>query len=150
MPSGFRYHALRISGILLVLLGILHLAVTPTIASFVRRATLPAYSAWLTPPMLLNHVVVGVLLLPLGVLTAYAAPHAARGAGWALMVVRSTALAVAALPVTLFWLMGRRYFAAVPFQVATGIVCVGAVLVVLAAFWPMRPGAEVAGSKRGR
>lgn len=53
---------------------------------------------WITPLMLLNHVVVGLLLLPLKILTVYAAPHAAGGVRWALVVSRATAVTVAA-----FW-----------------------------------------------
>lgn len=89
--------------------------------------------------MVLNHVVVGILLLPLGALTFIAASHAASGVGWALVVVRLTALAVASLPIALFWLMGARYFEAVPFMVATGIVCLASAALLAAAFWPVGP-----------
>ncbi len=88
--------------------------------------------------MLLNHVVVGFLLLPLAVLTFYAAPHAASGARWANVVVRVAAVAVATLPMALFALMGARYFEAVPFVAATAIVCLAAVVLLVAAFWPAR------------
>jgi hypothetical protein len=88
--------------------------------------------------MLLNHVVVGILLLPLGGLIAYAAPHAAKGARWALVVSRVTALTVAALPPTLVLVMGTRDFQAVPFLCATGIVCAASIVLLLAAFWPFR------------
>ena len=89
-------------------------------------------------PMLLNHIVVGILLLPLGVLTTYAAPHAARGEGWALWICRATALAIASLPVVLFALMGRQYFGAPMFLIATGLVCVASATLAVAAWWPVR------------
>jgi hypothetical protein len=101
-----RFWILRFSGILLVVLGVLHLAVTSSISRMITIAARPTALAWLRPPMLLNHVVVGILLLPLGVLTAYAAPHAGRGDRWAVVIARATALTVAALPPTLFFLMG--------------------------------------------
>src|ERR1700692_1386173 len=124
MTEHMRVLVLRTSGILLCALGLLHLAVTPFIARLVAGAALPTAVDWLTPPMLLNHVVVGILLLPLGVLTTYAAAHAAS---WAKVVTRAVALSVATLPPTLFWVMGTRYFRAVPFQVATGIVCIASI-----------------------
>ena len=133
MPARMRVLILRTSGILLCVLGLLHLAVTPLIARLVADAARPTDADWLTPPMLLNHIVVGILLLPLGVLTAYAAPHETP---WAKVVTRAVALAVATLPPTLFSLMGTQYFGAVPFQVATGIVCVASVTLLAAAFWP--------------
>jgi len=115
----------------------LHLAATPHIRQLVQGAALPAAADWLVPPMLLNHIVVGVLLLPLGFLTAYAAPHAARGEAWAIVISRCTALTIAPLPPTLFWVMGTRYFGAILFQVATGILCIGSVVLLVAAFWPV-------------
>jgi hypothetical protein len=136
MPYRLRLEILRISGVMLVVLGCLHLAVTSHIAQLVRRGALENAIDWLTPPMLLNHVVVGILLLPLGILTVYAAPEATRGVRWALMVCRTTAVTIASLPPTLFALMGSRYFGAVPFQIATGIVCVVSGVLLCAAFWP--------------
>jgi hypothetical protein len=122
-----RSRVLRAAGILLMALGIVHLVATPHIAALVRHSASPTSARWLTPPMLLNHILVGVLLIPLGYLTAYAAPHAVSGASWAQVVVRTTALSVATLPVALFALMGRRYYFDAPLFV------LGAVLTVIVA-----------------
>ena len=85
--------------------------------------------------MLLNHILVGVLLIPLGYLTAYAAPHAVSGASWAQVVVRSIALSVATLPVILFALMGTRYYLAAPFFVlGAALTVVVAVTLLIVAF----------------
>ena len=121
---------------MLAALGILHLAVTPHIAHLIRGSTTREAAAWLVPPMLLNHVVLGILLLPLGGLTAYAAPYAARGDRWALVVSRATAAAIATLPVTLFVIMGTRYFAAPAFVVASAILSGACLALLAAAFWP--------------
>lgn len=121
---------------MLTVLGILHLAVTPFIARLISENVTEAVAIWLTPPMLLNHVVVGILLLPLGILTFYAAASAVAGERWALIVTRVSAITVAALPLVLFLVMGTRYFGAIPFVVATMIVCVAAVALLAAAFWP--------------
>jgi hypothetical protein len=127
---------MRLSGLLLVFLGVLHLAVTPIIANLIADNVTPSVSEWLKPPMLLNHVVVGILLLPLGFLTFYAAPFAVKGEKWARVVTRTTALTVMALPLVLALLMGDRYFGAIPFVIATVIVSVAAMLLILAAFFP--------------
>jgi hypothetical protein len=74
---------------------------------------------------------VGVLLLPLGFLTFYAAPHSDR---WAQVIVRTTALTVATLPLTLLWLMGVRYFDAPLFVVGFLLVVAASVTLLLAAF----------------
>src|SRR5256885_15469031 len=110
MRSSTRLRLLVAADILLLALGIFHLLATPHIALLFRHSASPASAQWLPPPMLLNHILVGVLLIPLGYLTTYAAPHAVSGASWAQVVVRTTALSVATLPVALFALMGTRYY----------------------------------------
>jgi hypothetical protein len=130
-----RLRLLRGAGILLVTLGIVHLLATPHIATLVRSSAVPSAAQWLTPPMLLNHILVGVLLIPLGFLTAYAAPQAANGASWAQVVVRTTALSVAALPIALFALMGTRYYFDAPlFVLGAALTVIVAVILLIVAF----------------
>ena len=130
-----RLRLLRGAGILLVALGVVHLLATPHIATLVRQSASPASARWLTPPMLLNHILVGVLLIPLGYLTAYAAPHAVSGASWGQVVVRTTALSVATLPVALFALMGTRYYFAAPlFVLGAALTVIVAVTLLVVAF----------------
>jgi hypothetical protein len=130
-----RQRLLRGAGILLVTLGIVHLLATPHIATLVRSAAIPSSAQWLTPPMVLNHILVGVLLIPLGFLTAYAAPHAVSGASWARVVVRTTALSVAALPIALFALMGTRYYFDAPlFVLGAALTVIVAVILLVVAF----------------
>ena len=136
MSARIRSTMLRIGGGLLVALGILHLLVTPHIAHLIRGSTSREAATWLVPPMLLNHVVLGILFLPLGGLTAYSAPYAARGDRWALVVSRAIAAAIATLPVTLFVIMGTRYFEALAFVVASAILSAACLALLAAAFWP--------------
>jgi hypothetical protein len=140
MSVQLRKFILKSGGVLLIILGVLHLAVTPFIARLISDNVTEAVAAWLTPPMLLNHIVVGILLLPLGFFTLYAAPSAVVGELWALIVTRISAVTVAILPSVLFLLMGGRYFGAVPFVAATTIVCAAALALLAAAFWPNRTG----------
>ena len=130
-----RLRLLRGAGILLVTLGIVHLLATPHIATLVEQSAPSAAVRWLTPPMLLNHILVGVLLIPLGYLTIYAAPHAVSGASWAQVVVRTIALSVATLPVALFALMGTRYYFAAPlFVLGAALTVIVAVTLLVVAF----------------
>jgi hypothetical protein len=122
--------------LLLLLLGIVHLVATPHIATLIRHSASTSAADMLVPPMLLNHVLVGLLLLPLGFLTFYAASHSAP---WAQMIVRATALTVATLPLTLLVLMGVRYFDAPLFVVGFLLVVAASVTLLLAAFTRPRP-----------
>ena len=119
---------------LLILLGIVHLAATPHIVTLIRHSASTAAAARLTPPMLLNHILVGLLLFPLGYLTVYAAPYSSAGLAWAQAIVRATALTVATLPVTLLALMGVRYFDAPLFVVGFFLVVAASVTLLVAAF----------------
>jgi hypothetical protein len=69
MRASLRLRLLRGGGMALICLGLVHLLATRHIAVLIRRSTAAAVAEWLTPPMLLNHVLVGVLLIPLGYLT---------------------------------------------------------------------------------
>jgi hypothetical protein len=98
--------------------------------------------------MLLNHILVGLLLFPLGYLTFYAAPSAAAGHAWAQVIVRATALTVATLPVTLLALMGVRYFDAPLFLLGTALVVLASATLLVAAFSRSRGKSSTTGSDR--
>jgi hypothetical protein len=83
--------------------------------------------------MLLNHVLVGALLIPLGYLAVYAAPHSVRGEPWAQTIVRTVSVAATALPIALFSLMGKPYFLDAPLFVVGAALTVVAVLALLVA-----------------
>jgi hypothetical protein len=134
MSGSTHVRLLRGSGVLLILLGLVHLVATPHISQLIHQLALPDAAALLTPPMLLNHILVGLLLLPLGYLTFYAAPHAAASAKWAQIIVRTTALSVATMPLVLLALMGTRYFGAPMFVLGTILVMAAAVTLLVAAF----------------
>ncbi len=135
MSASTHARLLRGSGVLLLLLGVVHLVATPHIASLIRNSTSYEAAEQLIPPMLLNHVLVGVLLLPLGYLTSYAAPHSAARARWAQVIVRTTAVTVAMLPIALFVLMGKRYYLGAPlFVLGAALVVAAAVTLLVVAF----------------
>jgi hypothetical protein len=133
MSASLRLRLLRGGGAGLIILGLVHLLATPHIATLLRRSTTAAVGEWLTPPMLLNHVLVGVLLIPLGYLTLYAAPDAVRGSSWAQMTVRTVSISAASLPIAIFSLMGRPYFLDAPLFVLGVALTVAAVLLLLVA-----------------
>jgi hypothetical protein len=123
------------AGTLLITLGIVHLLATPHIAMLIQHSASAEAASRLMPPMLLNHVLVGVLLVPLGYLTLYAASDAVNGAPWARVVVRTTALAVVTLPIALFAFMGTRYYFDAPLFVAgAGLAVIVAVTMLVVAF----------------
>ena len=131
MSVTFRLRLLRCGGAGLVILGVVHLIATPHIASLIRRSTTVAVAQWLIPPMLLNHILVGVLLIPLGYLAVYAAPHSVHGASWARMIVRTVSICAATLPIALLSLMATPYFLGAPLFVAGAALTMAVPLVLL-------------------
>ena len=102
MSTPTRVRLLRGSGLLLLLLGIVHLVATPHIAALIRHSA-----------------------------SQGAADNPDR---WAQVIVRTTAVTVATLPLTLLALMGVRYFDAPLFVVGFLLVVAASVTLLLAAF----------------
>lgn len=117
---------LAICGFTLIVVAIIHLWISPLLYAWFGRMV-PAARPVLGPPFLLNHVVVGVLLLPLGINTLIASFGVRKGDRRAWRIACVNSLAVAVLPLLLVAIMRGPDYTAGPFRVAE-------VLVTLAAF----------------
>jgi len=125
-------HFLRAVGALLVILGVVHLVATPHIPLLLRGSPRAVYQQ-AVGPTLLNHVLVGILLLPLGYTTWLAASARERRDGWAKRVLVINTVVVFAMPITVAVFMRRpEYYRAPLFLTGVGLVAVIAVLVGLA------------------
>src|SRR5215471_7291790 len=123
---------LRAVGALLVVLGAVHLVATPHIPLLLRGSPQAVYQQ-AVGPTLLNHVLVGILLLPLGYTTWLAASARERGDGWAKRVLVTNTAVVFAMPIAVAVFMRRpEYYRAPLFLTGVGLVAVIAVLMGLA------------------
>ena len=129
----FAARVLSVGSVLLLLVAAIHLLVTPLLRTEFLDA-IPAEPArfWLAP-FLLNHVIVGILLVPIALTTLYAARAARAEAPWARAVALTNALSILCLPVALAVLMGPAYFSALPFLLASLLITIAAVVLVAAA-----------------
>jgi hypothetical protein len=126
---------LNIGGALLVLATAVHFFAIPILRRILEsHLTTEAYE-FLAPPFFLNHIVVGVLLLPLAFNSFYCARGIRRGRRWAWRIGLATALAVLVLPLVLLALMGTRYLHAIPFLVATLAITAAGLLMTLPLLW---------------
>src|SRR5712691_11032126 len=112
LPDGGRIETAglicRIAGALLIVVGSIHLLVTPLFAGFIEHEVPARAWAVIGPPTILNHVVVGVLLLPVGAGAIAAGRALHERWGWRLAWI--IGLAAAALPAALVALMtGPNY-----------------------------------------
>lgn len=125
---------LKIDGILLLLVAVIHFVATPFALDFVSSQSTPEAFAQIKPPFLLSFVVVGVLLLPVGLSTAYCADFFMRGERWARIICGFNAFSLLLLPVALIVIMPARYFHAIPFLIAVMLVWIVAISITVPFF----------------
>lgn len=129
-------HVLRVVGILLLVVAAIHLAVTSLLKEAVLDRVLTAkMMPIVTPPFLLNHIVVGILLVPIGLVTLYSAAGIRAGERWAWVVSWSVAAGLASLPVALVLVMRGGLFDAVPFRVAEILITICAMTMPGVLIW---------------
>ena len=122
---------LKIDGILLLLIAVIHFAATPLALRFVSSQSSPEAYSQIEPPFLLSFIVVGALLLPVGLSTAYCADSIRHGQHWARTICCFNALGVLFLPVALILIMPARYFRAILFVIAATLVWIVAISMVV-------------------
>jgi len=130
----------RIIGVVFLVVAIIHFVATPLILRGAFDGNVaPRAEAIVRASFLLNHLVVGILLMPMGLSTILAAPGIAgndklsRRIGWA------NTLASVAMPITVAAVMGREQIVGGgPFTIAVALVTI-APLALLAAMWITRP-----------
>lgn len=125
---------LRAVGALLIILGFVHLAATPHIPLLLRGSPRAVYQQ-AVGPTLLNHVLVGILLLPLGYTTWLAAVAAERGQVWAKRVLGVNTVVVFSLPLGVAVFMRRpEYYRAPLFLTGVGLVAAISLFMATAAW----------------
>jgi len=121
-------------GVLLFALGVFHLIATPHIPLLLRGSPRAVYQQ-AVGPTLLNHVLVGLLLLPLGYTTWLAGAAAECGEMWAKHVLVLNTLVVFTMPILVAVFMRRpEYYRAPLFLAGVGLVAVIALLMGVAIF----------------
>ena len=123
---------LRAVGILLIMLGLVHIAATPHIPALLSGSPPVVYERAMGP-ILLNHVLVGILLLPLGYTTWIAAASREGNAAWATRTLIANTTVMLALPVLIAVFMRRpEYYTSPLFLTGVGLVAIISLLMVVA------------------
>jgi hypothetical protein len=125
---------LIIEGALLVTVAAIHLAMTSELGSIVARFMTPKAFNFVWPPYALDHVVVGILLLPIGVTTIICASGVRTGDVRAWWIALVNALAILSMPIALALMIDVKYFLEAPaFLIAAIMIS----LVGLSMLWPL-------------
>jgi hypothetical protein len=124
---------LRAVGVLLIVLGIVHTIATPHIRDLLGDSSSEVYQR-AVGPTLLNHVLMGILLLPLGYTTWLAASAQNRNAAWARRVLMVNGIVLLTLPASIAVFMRRpEYYTAPLFLTGVILVTVISLLTLVAA-----------------
>jgi len=121
----------RTVGVILLVVSVIHFYVTPmlmhNLVDAVGAHVDAVSAATLHSSFLLNHLVVGVLLVPVGLCTIFAAPGIARGDRLARAIGWANTLAVLVLPGIIALVMGEReILSGGPFTLAVALVTLAA------------------------
>jgi hypothetical protein len=120
---------LRAVGGLLFTLGLVHIAATPHIPGLLGGSP-PAVYQRAVGPTLLNHMLVGILLLPLGYSTWLAAAYREL---WAMRILFANTIVVFTLPLSIAAFMRRpEYYTSPLFVAGVGLVVIISLLMVAA------------------
>ena len=91
---------LRVVGFLLLVVAGIHLSVTSVLKqTILDRVLTDEMLPIVSPPFVLNHIVVGLLLIPLGLVTIYSAAGIRAGERWAWVISWFIGASLTSLPV---------------------------------------------------
>ena len=125
---------LRAVGVLLIVLGVVHLAATPHIPDLLRGSPKAVYD-YAVGPTLLNHVLVGILLLPLGYTTWLAVGLREKDKRCAVRILVANTIAVFTLPISIAAFMRRpEYYTSPLFLAGVGLVALISILMAAATY----------------
>jgi hypothetical protein len=124
---------ISVTGSLLLIVAAIHLLVTPVLKrSFLDRVLTPQELEVVSPPFLLNHIVVGILLIPLGFIAIYTASGIRAGERQAWVINLAIGLTILSLPVVLILVMRAEYLRAVPFLIAVVLITIVGITMTVA------------------
>ncbi len=126
---------LRLSGLLIMCLGLIHLYATPHIPQLLDAMRSDQIYPLARAATLLNHVLVGFLLLPLGYTTWFASAPGNVSAPWARRILLINSIAMWSAPLSLIAFMNDpAYYRAPLFLVGAGLALLIPALMIAAVF----------------
>ena len=119
-------------GVLVITLGLVHIAATPHIPGLLSGSP-PAVYERAVGPTLLNHVLVGILLLPLGYTKWLAATSHEGNKAWTTRTLIANTMVTFTLPVSIVVFMRRpEYYTGPLFLLGVGLVAIISLLMAVA------------------
>jgi hypothetical protein len=127
---------LALDGLLLLVVAVLYFALTDRATQWLTSILSPSEYSEVAPHFLLNHISIGVLLVPLALTTLCAAWGVKKGQGWSRIVSFINGISLLALPAVFWMSMGSQYYSFVLSLAAILIVVIGITMLVPAIWFP--------------
>jgi hypothetical protein len=128
---GLERLAFTVAGLFIIAAGTIHLAMTRHVMHWFRAVSHGKLPATAYSAVELNHVVVGILLFPLGLGMVSLAGLSSRGQPAARVALAGATLALASLPIAVWATATREMLAAPPFL--TALLCLAAAAAITTA-----------------
>jgi len=124
---------ISVTGVLLLIAAAIHLIVTPTLKRVILDRVLTAEELLIvSPPFLLNHIVMGILLIPIGFITIYCASGIRAGERWAWVISLANGLTILSLPVVLGLVMRPEHFRSIAFLIGASLITIVGITMTVA------------------
>ena len=130
---------ISVTGVLLLIAAAIHLLVTPTLKRVILdRVLTPEELLIVSPPFLLNHIVMGILLIPIGFVTIYCASGIRAGERWAWVISLANGLTILSLPIVLGLVMRPEHFRSIAFLIGASLITIVGITMTVALIWVRR------------
>ncbi len=126
---------LMIDGILLLVVAALYFVLARMAITWLEYKLSPTQYTEVAPQFLMNHIAVGILLIPFALTTFTCAWAVKKGFHWSRVVSGANGISILALPVIFSWFMGARYYSSIMFLLATLLLGVIGITMLLPVVW---------------
>lgn len=126
---------LMLDGILLLVVAVLYFMLTTMATKWLAYKLTPTEYSEVAPQFLMNHIAVGILIIPLALTTFYCSWGVKKGQQWSRVICLINGVSVLLLPVILSWFMGAQYYGSILFLLATVLIVVIGISMLLPLVW---------------
>ena len=131
---------LIVDGLLLLVISALYFLLTNSATEWLEARLSPLEKPEVEPIFRMNHIAVGILLVPLALTTFYCAWGVKKGQHWSRVVSCINGISILSLPAILSWFMGSQYYGSILSLMATLlIVLIGITMLVPLVWFPKDP-----------
>ncbi|HCV42278.1 MAG TPA: hypothetical protein DGH68_02250 [Bacteroidetes bacterium] len=143
-----------IDGILLLVVAALYFALINSTTLWLEERISPLEKAQVMPLFLMNHIAVGILMIPLALSTFYCAWGVKKGQHWSRVISLINGVSLLSLPVVLSSFMGAQYYGSFLFLLATVLIVVVGITMLVPLVWfpkdiPQTPVVDVSKQTKG-